>query len=858
MQFLGSYLGFYLVLYKSSALSWIESQNCHSIEHQAGKMSQYFDKDIDLQPAVITQLSERLAQKRAALEKELDALGEEPKNQGVAAIFTQCRGFARVFEKLLNDTDKAAQIRELFHGTVGMTGKAKRINWSKEFTLDIVKRACRQADGYQPHLVSPEKGLQKLTMDALNKLKPIVQETVVATHQLLLEAAKEALAHASEGTEMGDILKISTKSRLPKFESTIMASVTRALEEWKADSMEKSLILVDMERSYVSISFFRQTMHERMERERKLKEMQQTESSPEKEKKGWFGGKKGATETIPEVDNGSDEDDLSYRAPTSGQAQRPQLDAKSVSVPPTNKPVDLRPILKIVQSGQEFSEENSPLGFLIGELWKRKSEGGAFNAISSEVSLWQKRYFVFSDDSKELYYFPDLQPRSFMSQHPHKRIDLTKAAIEEIDPSTTKLPHEISTDRLSDGDKVSMILRLRHKEAGKSLIKDHPSMLLCASSAASMFLWRARLSSAADPMGGQLAKLSARPKEEEAGDGEKEGDSYYAGLSTGPSPVDGEKPDGLGLGSPYFKAKGIRTRTGRLLPSPGLLVASSLAARGKGNPEDLVLKEFARDMTVYCDMVCDTLITTVPKAIVYCQVKRAQDDLLIKMQNHIIHIQQENPAAIDDLLEEDPEFEKRRMAAREALQDVRSAIYVMRDIIDGKHERVVPAKYAIWAGSYSLLPSGLSHYRDMGILVKQMYGEFAPQALMQPPEPKRQPSMPIQPQEPKQSQQPQPENATPKQETPQQPKPTPTPTSSDNPFGAPQPAQQEHKPNPAPIPAQAAPTRAAPPRRPAPGPPPGAEPRRPAPLPPGGRNFPSQQQPQQQQQQRPSRGIFRK
>eukprot|EP01025_Chloroclados_australasicus_P028778 TRINITY_DN2850_c1_g1_i7.p4 TRINITY_DN2850_c1_g1~~TRINITY_DN2850_c1_g1_i7.p4 ORF type:complete len:171 (-),score=19.62 TRINITY_DN2850_c1_g1_i7:433-945(-) len=127
------------------------------------------EQEVDLDPKLIPALAERLAQKRASLEKEIDALGEEPKNQGIAAIFTQCRGFATVFEKLINDTDKAARIRELFHGDGGLLGKVKKINWKKEFRPEVVKRVCKTADGYQPHLISPEKGLQTLASDALEQ-----------------------------------------------------------------------------------------------------------------------------------------------------------------------------------------------------------------------------------------------------------------------------------------------------------------------------------------------------------------------------------------------------------------------------------------------------------------------------------------------------------------------------------------------------------------------------------------------------------------------------------------------------------------------------------------------------------------
>eukprot|EP01025_Chloroclados_australasicus_P028777 TRINITY_DN2850_c1_g1_i6.p1 TRINITY_DN2850_c1_g1~~TRINITY_DN2850_c1_g1_i6.p1 ORF type:complete len:852 (-),score=137.35 TRINITY_DN2850_c1_g1_i6:288-2843(-) len=691
------------------------------------------EQEVDLDPKLIPALAERLAQKRASLEKEIDALGEEPKNQGIAAIFTQCRGFATVFEKLINDTDKAARIRELFHGDGGLLGKVKKINWKKEFRPEVVKRVCKTADGYQPHLISPEKGLQTLASDALERIKPLVQETVVLTHQLLVDAAREAAGHASEGTDMGQLIKV--KSRLPRFESAIMSSVIKALEEWKEDGMEKAMTLVEMEKAYLSISFFRATMHERVERERRRQEYEkQKQQEEERARKN----KKSPSQTSQRTSvsdehfrrqstmdsNVSDEDEeLTYRAGASAHAT-------SAPTQQSNKPVELKAIWMLVQKGEEFTEANSPPGYMIGELWKRKSENSALGAIGSEIGKWQKRYFVLHISNKELYYFQDLKQQNFVTT-PSKRILLDQIVVEDVDVNETKMPSELASDKLSDGDKVSKIIRLRHRDPRQSVIKDHPQILLCASSAAAMYQWKACFRGIRDPNSGQMAQISHKHKQEADEDLFK---VDYDDLGFDISPVDGCKPDGLGLASPYFKAKQYRTRTGRLLPSPGLLVVSDVAKKNPKNAEEHILKEFGQDIAVYCEMVCDTITTTVPKAIVYCQIKKAQDELLIHMQNHIIRIQQENPTAIDDLLEEDPEFGQRREVAKLALQDLRTAIYNLRDIQDGKAPLRIPAKYAVWTDTREMVPKELQRFRDFGILIKEMYGKYAPEALLYFPE----------------------------------------------------------------------------------------------------------------------------
>eukprot|EP01023_Acetabularia_acetabulum_P039796 TRINITY_DN3836_c0_g2_i1.p1 TRINITY_DN3836_c0_g2~~TRINITY_DN3836_c0_g2_i1.p1 ORF type:complete len:500 (+),score=100.24 TRINITY_DN3836_c0_g2_i1:38-1501(+) len=451
------------------------------------------EEEVDLDPKLLQQLAERLAQKRAALEKELDALGEEPKRQGVAAIFTQCRGFAKVFEKLINDTDKAARIRQLFHGDIGLLGKVKKIDWKKEFSPDVVKKICKTADGYQPHLISPEKGLSKLASEALTKIKPLVQETVVLTHQLLVDAAREAAGHASEGTDMAQLIKV--KSRLPRFESAIMTSVTKALEEWKEDSMEKAMTLVEMEKAYISTSFFRATMHERVERERKRKEYEKLKLQEEEKNKDKTGRQsfedRSSRQSTMDSKEGDEDEVLTYRT-----QQSPTTQTLTQNV--GNKTVELRPIWLLISNNTEFKEENSPPGYMIGELWKRRSEHSTLSQIGGEIGKWQKRYFVLHIANKELYYFQDVKPQNFVTT-PSKRISLEQIVVEDVDASETRMPNELAQDKLLDGEKVSKLLRLRHRDARQSVIKDHPQILLCASSAAAMFQWKACFRALQDP-----------------------------------------------------------------------------------------------------------------------------------------------------------------------------------------------------------------------------------------------------------------------------------------------------------------------------------------------------------------------
>lgn len=95
----------------------------------------------------------------------------------------------------------------------------------------------RTADGYQPHLVSPERGLQLMASKALNQVEGPVQECVSQVYTLLIAAARDAATVAGEHTEAAMNGKVPLN--VPEFKTFIMPAVVRALDEWRAEA-EKS------------------------------------------------------------------------------------------------------------------------------------------------------------------------------------------------------------------------------------------------------------------------------------------------------------------------------------------------------------------------------------------------------------------------------------------------------------------------------------------------------------------------------------------------------------------------------------------------------------------------------------------
>lgn len=51
-------------------------------------------------------------------------------------------------------------------------------------------QACKQADGYQPSLVAPEKGMRQLASEALDHVEDPVNTTVQEVYNLLVNAGR--------------------------------------------------------------------------------------------------------------------------------------------------------------------------------------------------------------------------------------------------------------------------------------------------------------------------------------------------------------------------------------------------------------------------------------------------------------------------------------------------------------------------------------------------------------------------------------------------------------------------------------------------------------------------------------------
>lgn len=101
----------------------------------------------------------------------------------------------------------------------------------------LVMQITKTADGYQPHMVSPEKGLRLMAAKALDQVEDPVRDCVHDVYNLLVSSAREAAQMAGEFTEAAMSGKVPLN--VPEYKNFIMPAVVRALDEWKKEA-EKS------------------------------------------------------------------------------------------------------------------------------------------------------------------------------------------------------------------------------------------------------------------------------------------------------------------------------------------------------------------------------------------------------------------------------------------------------------------------------------------------------------------------------------------------------------------------------------------------------------------------------------------
>uniref|UniRef100_A0A0D9YY00 dynamin GTPase n=1 Tax=Oryza glumipatula TaxID=40148 RepID=A0A0D9YY00_9ORYZ len=178
--------------------------------------------------------------KSQIVQNELARLGEQMVSsaEGTRAVALElCREFEDKFLAHVTSGEGSGwKIVASFEGK--FPDRIKQLPLDRHFDINNVKRIVLEADGYQPYLISPEKGLKSLIKG-------------------VLEMAKEP-------------------SRLCVEE--VVEIATNALDVFKSDAKKMVVALVDMERAFVPPQHFIRLVQRRMERQRREDEVKNRSS----------------------------------------------------------------------------------------------------------------------------------------------------------------------------------------------------------------------------------------------------------------------------------------------------------------------------------------------------------------------------------------------------------------------------------------------------------------------------------------------------------------------------------------------------------------------------------------------------
>ncbi|KAK9815384.1 hypothetical protein WJX72_002710 [[Myrmecia] bisecta] len=636
------------------------------------------DQPILVDAGDLSELLERLQGKRQAVAKELARLPEAPK--AAKDVFQLCRGFERAFSYTIESVDYSSLIRQSFVGANGLQGAIQKLPLDRNFRLPHVKEVCREADGYQAHLVSPEAGLRRLVDEALAQVVDPVCTTVRRIHQVLLDAAREASRRASVMADSVTFDETREALRLPGFEKAVMTAVTKALEEWREEAMEVVKALVAMEQSYVTAAFFR---HKQLARFEEYHNEGTTALLHD-------GG-------VPADDDDDDDDSDDDTSDGSPGVQRKSLSQASV----TSRAIAGG--LAIPQGRNNNPDD--PGDLKTGYLEKRIGEKSGRQSLP-EAWKWQRRYFVLTEPKGMLYYFKSADdPPNYRGV-----INIKDCKVEDLD--VDGMPKSSASKSRYDLDggagTVSLLIRVSNKDPNKSVVKNHNSIILRAETAAEKYSWLARLkfaseaapSVASTPVRKYSSQEFLRPEKKEKTPERKEAPSTSTIAST---QLMGE--DSLGIG-------------------PGPLMYMGDGAKGF----DAYLQQLSEDTHAYVRTVCNTLILTVPKAIVHVQIKRAQQHLLESLYAFITEM---SSFETETLMDEESESMQRRAAGRKALEDIEDAVRTVKQVVETRNETDnPPAKVELSAeilalgGAKNLIPSPQRSNAD-----RSAYGDYTPRAL---------------------------------------------------------------------------------------------------------------------------------
>ncbi|KAH7674569.1 dynamin GTPase protein [Dioscorea alata] len=384
---------------------------------------------------------------------ELVRLGEQmvDSTEGTRAIALElCREFEDKFLQHISSGEGGGwKVVSSFERN--FPNRIKQLPLDKHFDIKNVKRIVLEADGYQPYLISPEKGVRSLIKGVLELAKEPSRLCVDEVHRVLIDIVSAA-ANATPGL-----------GRYPPFKREVIAIASAALDDFRNEAKKMVVALVDMERAFVPPQHFIRLVQKRMDRQRREEEIKNRSSR-----------------------KGNEAEQSTLNRATSPQAglQQPGGSLKSMKEQSTDKDAKEGSALQIAGPSGEITA-----GFLLKK--------------SAKSNSWSKRWFVLNEKSGKLGYTRKQEERQFRGV-----IILEECNVEEpLDVEETKSSKDSKKSTGSESGKgPSLVFKISNKVPYKTVMKAHSAVVLKAENMADKTEWVNKIRNITQPSNGISGK----------------------------------------------------------------------------------------------------------------------------------------------------------------------------------------------------------------------------------------------------------------------------------------------------------------------------------------------------------------
>ncbi|KAG9136720.1 hypothetical protein Leryth_004490 [Lithospermum erythrorhizon] len=544
--------------------------------------------------------------------------------------------------------------------------RIKQLPLDKHFDINNVKRIIvLEADGYQPYLISPEKGLRSLIKIVLELAK---EPSRLCVDELFKEML-EVMGFLGVALEMNqriyslwyhivafnkvhrvlvDIISASANAtpglgRYPVFKREVIAIATTALEGFKNEAKNMVVALVDMERAFVPPQHFIRLVQRRMDRQRREEELKGKSSKKANEAEQSLLNR--ATSPLTGGSSKSSKD-------------KPEKDAQE------------GPALKTAGPEGEITA-----GFLNGILlWHLPclvelllDVIGFLLKKSAKTNGWSRRWFVLNEKTGKLGYTKKQEERHFRGV-----ITLEDCNLEEVSEEE-EAPSKSLKDKKANGPDAkgpNLVFKITSRVPYKTVLKAHSAVVLKAESVADKTEWLNKLKTVISTKGGQVKSESGPP-------------SMRQTLSEG------------SLVSIYTMLA-VALEYWCLSFTFTFLCFHDTMNRRPADPEE-ELRWMSQEVRGYVEAVLNSLAANVPKvylAVVLCQVEKAKEDMLTKLYSSI---SAQSIQKIEELLQEDHNVKRKR----ERIQKQSSLLSNLTRQLSIHDTRAAAASYSDGGGAES-------------------------------------------------------------------------------------------------------------------------------------------------------------